>query len=510
MASSTLRDELKELWEDLPEDDRIKGSLKDSLKQQIARLRTLIATICDPEEDENAKFIVLEHHEDPTRPIGADRQPKLVLSSTKHLLNNCSLFSHVFDLKASDANFDRYDMVAYAPSAQNIRESEFAIKDKCIYLDELMKREFITQHTGYNSIAKLESQQIISHLVCWQRWLSQNKLPTTCTLKQQQETLNVAGFFGASPRSLALAAMRYGLEMPEANSSGSINIISDDESGDKKADESSTCDALSNVLNNISDEPNDDPPFNPLATNGKTPSYSRSVLQESISQVPLPPKVGTIEARKYVVILKKELSAEMDKKLAETNWGKGYTPTYIRCWKMSLHETAPRLLELFNAREKGSNKEVGKSELCVGDSHVWDPIFSEEKKPYCHYPQLFLDEVNSDFSDQWEGHEEVNGYTHGRKNGKDILWLAVQFWILFADTNGVGDPPQSSQEELAMKEEMVHAVGKWLGATREKLHRFDVTWGTKMKSDDPNNAQRKRAHGFGGEGYYPNKRGFRQ
>lgn len=238
-----------------------------------------------------------------------------------------------------------------------------------------------------------------------------------------------------------------------------------------------------------------------------SPNVPQSLFDETTSTTPSISKVATAETLKYVIILKREFPVEEQKKLSAEDWGKRYTSSYIKCWKVSLAEAAPRLWELINMRETGSLAEVGASELRVSDSHVWCPGQSEESNPHCLYPQLFFDEVTSDFADEWDQYDEVVNYTSGRANCKEIMWLALQFWIRFIECNGVDNPPQRTHEERILNEEVVRAVGKWLGASRSKLERFDYTWGTKMKSNDPNNKTRKRGHGFGGANYYPIKGG---
>ncbi|ESZ90619.1 hypothetical protein SBOR_8992 [Sclerotinia borealis F-4128] len=432
-----------------------------------------------------------------------------------------------------------------------LEDPKSTVRDRCIYLNELMRCEFVIQRNGYDAINDLGLSAIISHLYHWHKWLVRNNFPITWSKEQKQVTLSVADFSGASIRSMKLAAIKYGLQVPFQNPSGSIKRNIDEVSRDAEIikadddDESSTrnvssdvpSDIPSNIPGNVpsdipsdvassvpSDIPSDVPgsvpsdfpsnassdvadkvdgnaPIDPLETT-RSPSDSRPLPQEltshvSIPNAPLAPRVGTAEGMNAVIIPRTCLSVEIEKRLAATNWGNVRTSQYIRCWKKTLYETAPRLSELFVMRESGSTDEVG-------DSHVWHPVHSVEKKPYCLHPQMFYDEVVSDFFEQWEGHEEVESYTKGPK-GADMMWLALQFWLSFADANGSGSPPQRTPEELALKEDLVLAVGKSLGAPREKIRLFEVTWGTKMRSDDPNNRKRKRAHGFGGENYFAKK-----
>ncbi|KAA8575837.1 hypothetical protein EYC84_004926 [Monilinia fructicola] len=479
--SSCLKDRLEDLWDKMPENDGdIEESIKDRLERQVGRLEKTILTIWEREE------------------------PSIAMSSTKSLLNNCIVFSNVFERKALDAGFDRYDMVGYAPSAHNIRDAEFAVKEKCIYLNELMQCSFIIERDGYNAISMLGLPQIILLLNLWHKLITRNKFSLTCTPEQRQQTMNVAAFFGASARSLNRAAARYKLQVPGKHSSTSIADSKNDESeapetlGINHVDESSTRNVHGDNEGGIDD--GDDAPSNSLATSLGKPSGSRSR-----NHVPTPillvPSVGIAEAMKYVIIMRKWFPAEIEERLAAGNWEKVYTPSYVRCWQTTLVEAAPRLLGIFTAIKDSCNSDVG-------EAHVWDPTVSKTEKPYCLYPQLFHDEVASDFFNEWPGYnEDMDGYIQGRPNGSDILWLAVQFWIRFADTDGVGDPPLRTREELALKSEVVYAMGKCLGASWVLLRRFEATWGRKMKSDDPNNAKRKGPHGFHGSGYYKNKRG---
>ncbi|KAJ8064031.1 hypothetical protein OCU04_007872 [Sclerotinia nivalis] len=522
VSLSIIKAKLKELYEDIPEDNgNIKQPIGNHVMEKIAKLRGMIVTISKPQEDDNTKFLVLEHHENPKNPIHAPGQPKFISSSTRHLLSNCIVFSQVFDLKLSEPTFDRDDTIAYIPAALNIRNSGFAIKDKCIYLDELMRCDFIIQRDGYSAIVDLGIPQIMSHLIYWNRWLTKNKLSSTYTSEQHQETLNVAAFFGANSRSLELAAGGYGLVVPVTHDHGSLHpgynhvdegeenlrVDEDVESGTRDFSRNISCDIPEDTPNDGSSDIENGGNDSLLSNSEITRiSYrvSESVSDKQTIEVPFGAQVGAEESLNYVVILRTDFPNEKQKELAINNWGKIHTPSYIRCFKTTLAQYAPNLLFFFNARENGSQEEVGDSGISVSDGHVWDPVQSDKKKPYCHYPQMFYDEIRSDFSEDWDGHDGLAPWTKG-ETGEDVLWLAVQFWILFAECNGVDDPPQHTREELALKEDLVHAVGKWLGAPHEKLWRFHYTWGTKMRSDDPNNKDRKREHGIGGAGYYPTK-----
>ncbi|KAB8305140.1 hypothetical protein EYC80_004434 [Monilinia laxa] len=495
---ATLRNKLKDLWELMPENDEdIEESVKHRLQRQISKLEKTILIICAPQENNNDKFFVIEHHEDPTKPINADRQPLIVLSSTRNLLNNCAVFSNIFERKALDADFDSYDMIGYAPSAQNMRKGKFAINEKCIYLNKLMECSFILKRDGYNAIADLGLPQIISYLTFWHLWITRKDFSSKCPPEKRQNTLNVAVFFGASLNSLSLAAARYKLELLEKQSSGSISDSDNDKSGINHIYEGSKWNVHSD--NEVIIDDDDNAPFTSLAP-GLSRSGNRSQSSEPTPDLSVP-SLGVAASMKYVIIMKKSFPSDIEKRLAVGNWEKVYTPSYVRCWKITLAEAAPRFLEILTAIKDSSNDDVG-------EAHAWDPTVSKEKKPYCLYPQLFHDEVASDFYNDWPGfNEDMDGYIQGRRNGPDILWLAVQFWIRFADTNGVGNPPLSTREELALKSEVVYAMGKCLGASWVLLRRFEATWGRKMKSDDPNNAKRKGPHGFQGPGYYKNKRG---
>ncbi|RAL60941.1 hypothetical protein DID88_010039 [Monilinia fructigena] len=434
-SGSTLRNKLKDLWESMPEiDEDIEESVKRRLQRQISKLERTILIICAPQENTNDKFFILEHHEDLKKAIIADRKPSIVLSSTRNLLNNCAVFSNIFERKALDADFDSYDMIGYAPSAHNIREGKFAINEKCIYLNELMGSSFILERDGYNAIAKLGLPQIISYLAFWHAWITRKDFSSKCSPEQRQNTLNVAAFFGASLNSLSLAAGRYKLELPAKQSSSFIIDSDKDEfgapetSGANHIDESNTWNVHSDNEAGIDDD--DDAPFNSLTPSLGSPGGSRSQSSEPKLDLSIP-SVGIAESMKYVIIMKNSFPADIEERLAVGNWEKVYTPSYVRCWQTTLVEAAPRLLDILTAIKDSSNNDVG-------EAHVWDPTVSKEKKPYCLYPQLFHDEVASDFYNDWPGYnEDMDGYIQGRPNGPDILWLAVQFWIRFADTNGL-------------------------------------------------------------------------
>lgn len=266
-----LRARIARLLQAVPGGDgdvKVACRLEESLTRTIRALEKIVGTIEEVHKGNHSPFVVLEHHEDPTRPIDLEGQPKLVMSTCYHLLTNCLVFSRVFELKASDANFDPFDMIAYVPSPENTRDSEYAIKEKCVYISDLMQCDFVVQRDGYGAISKLQKSQVISHLMYWNRWLTKNKFPSTCTPEEHQETLNVAGFFGASARSLQLAAEKYELEVPIINGSEILNPRNDNRHGESNElavddfDDSTTRNINESHLSSTTSVVDNNPPSN--------------------------------------------------------------------------------------------------------------------------------------------------------------------------------------------------------------------------------------------------------
>ncbi|KAF7900861.1 hypothetical protein EAF00_003082 [Botryotinia globosa] len=477
--------------------DKTTNGLIDSLQVQVTN-------VLQRNSNEIAKFTVIENREKRIYLTEDSPQAQFVISQTRYLLDNFAVFRQIFARKASDPDFDSLNTIACEFSTIKAQK---LIKERHIYLEELMRCDLMTRSDGYEAIKRLEPATIIIHLRYWHTWLSRKNFPDLSD-DELQISLTVANAFGADLPLIEVAAKESGLQMliDDTGESGKGNHKK--ASGKRKRSIGEGCESVASDLSTRSTEKIIKNPRReaPKAISESQTDESLSVIENAVVQLELPPPIGAIEGLNFVVILKTDLPTNQQEELSVENWGKTYTPEYIRCFKTNLLSSAPRLHYFFNARQTGSGESVDDSGVPVSDGHVWDPIQSDIKKPHSRFPILYYDEVISDFGESWDGWKELDPWIQG-KTGQDVLWLAVQFWLLFTERNGAGDPPQRTREEMALKEDLVWAVGKWLGADYKILRRFHVSWGTKMKSDDPNNKTRETTHGFKGPGYFKNKRG---
>ncbi|TGO66361.1 hypothetical protein BELL_0964g00010 [Botrytis elliptica] len=481
-------------------------SIDDTTNGLIDAIQARIRTKLKSNSDEVATIKIIEYDEKRVNPTNARPPARFVISQTRYLLNNLAVFRQTFAAKAFDPDFDPLDLIAYESPTHDTEDLDAPVKERGIYLDELMRCHSVAERDGYEAIKSFEPATILSHLRYWHKWLSKRKFPDL-SKKEMQATLFVAYAFGANLPSINAAARKFDLQIPIKSINNSVGSI--DRCGSKKRKRAMTeiDESITPAFSSRNTEKVDASPRRkvsrafPASSNEFLPDIEKATTQEA-----LPPPIGAVEGLKFVIIMKTDLPTDQQQLLSTNNWGKVYTHQYIRCFKTSLVINAPNLHFFFNAREMGYGDEVGNSGVPVSDGHVWDPIQSDTKKSYSNYPIMFYDEVISDFGESWNGWTELDPWIQG-ETGQDVLWLAVQVWLLFAECNGEGDPPQRTKEELALKEDLVWAVGKWLGAEYRSLRRFNATWGRKMKSDDPNNKTRETTHGFKGRGYYKNKRG---
>ncbi|TGO09766.1 hypothetical protein BTUL_0155g00220 [Botrytis tulipae] len=480
--------------------------IDDATKGLMDALQAHITTKSNQNSDDLAIIKIIEYDEKRVKPTNSRPAAQFVTSQTRYLLNNLAVFRRIFALKACEPDFDPLDVIAYESQTNDTEDSEAPVNERGIYLDELMGCYFVTERDGYETIKSFEPATILFHLRYWHKWLSKSNFPDL-SKKEMQATLFVAYAFGANLSSINAAARKFGLQIPIKPIDNSVG--STDRGGSVKRKRILTEDDESirpGGSCSITEEVDASPRRKVSRAFLTSSNESLAGVEKLTAKELLPPPIGAIEGLKVVVIMRTDLPIDQQQLLSTDNWGKVYTHQYVRCFKTNLVTNAPRLDYFFNAREMGYVEEVGDSGVSVSDGHVWDPIQSDRKKSYSNYPIMFYDEVISDFGESWNGWTELDPWIQG-ETGQDVLWLAVQVWVLFAECNGEGDPPQRTKEELALKEDLVYAVGKWLGAEYRSLRRFNTTWGRKMKSDDPNNKTRETTHGFKGPGYYKNKRG---
>ncbi|TEY49388.1 hypothetical protein BOTCAL_0287g00130 [Botryotinia calthae] len=144
-------------------------------------------------------------------------QAQSVISQTRYLLDNLTVFRHVFVRKTSDPDFDSFNTIACKLSTL---KAQNPMKERHIYLDELMGCNFFVGSDGYEAIKRLEPATIIFNLQHWHTWLSRRIFPNLPKDKLQI-ALSVANAFGAEFPLLEVAGQERGLQMQTDNTGDS-------------------------------------------------------------------------------------------------------------------------------------------------------------------------------------------------------------------------------------------------------------------------------------------------
>ncbi|TGO54811.1 hypothetical protein BOTNAR_0258g00040 [Botryotinia narcissicola] len=345
------------------------NGINETTNGLIDSLQAQVTNILQRNSNNIAKFTVIEYREKRIHSTEDSPQAQSVISQTRYLLDNFAVIRQIFAREASDPDFDSLNTIACKFS---IIKAQKLIKERHIYLEELMRCDLIT------------------------RDLSDDEL---------QISLPVANAFGADFPLMEVAAKESGLQMLIDDTGKSRKGNHNKASGKRKRSIGEGCesvvasDLLTRSTEEIIENPRREAPKAISASSGGSQTdESLSVIRNAVIPLELPPPIGAIEGLNFVVILKTDFPTDQQEELSVENWGNTYTPEYIRCLKTNLLSSAPRLY-YFNARQTGSRESVDDSGIPVSDGHVWDPIQSDIKKPYSSFPILYYDEVISDFGE---------------------------------------------------------------------------------------------------------------